>query len=860
VGSSATRFGLAPGDVVVLVDGVPALRVPDLTSVLAKQATTLTVVRDGTTLSLATQPAPAPWDFRYLFLVFVGAAFYQSGVVAVHQARHTPRPGESYAFAGFALAVAIVLEVTPAPPWDAFYRTSTLLEELARALFPALLLQLVLTFPRRARHVPLPLLYLPPAALFAYALRLYLLPQAGQEATELIERLDALQGLWMSLAAVAGAARLLYLSRKKIDLLTEKQIRFLLLGTAVGLVPLCLLDLVPRLLGTTVPVLSSLSLLPLALAPLAFLAALTRYRLWDVEVLGRETVALLGAVFVGAGFFTAGELVLAHPVSIGIPYLKGSLQTAAGLLMALSFVPVRRGLSAALAKLQYRDAWKEREGLLSLVRELPLPRRLPEVEQLLVTRIASGLGVAPTALLTVREDGTVDGSRVDGGGGFLLADLPASCRARPTRLSLSDFSPATLAVTRLRRAGFRTLAPLAVSGRLLALFAVGDRDGRVPLSLDDQELLETILAPAALALDHARLYDELERQADRYRSLKEFHEDVVSGSAAAIAATDHQGRFTSVNPAFAQLVGKREAELLTLHDAELFPPQLMAAVVSAGRVEVDFGSGSRIVDAAVSPFPGALPGSMARVWVLHDATETTRLERALADRERLAALGTLSAGVAHEVNTPLTGVASFARLLMEEIPEEDPRRRLVEKIERQAFRASRLVGSLLDLARGRPRDLTPLDPAALAREAASALEDELAARGLGLEVAVPEGLPQVTGHADALVQVLVNLLKNGMEAACVSSDGQLGLAVRAEDGGVFFDVADNGPGMTEEQAGRVFEPFFSTKTAQGGTGLGLAIARDIIRAHGGTLSVESAPGRGSRFSVRLPAATGNVTA
>jgi signal transduction histidine kinase len=105
----------------------------------------------------------------------------------------------------------------------------------------------------------------------------------------------------------------------------------------------------------------------------------------------------------------------------------------------------------------------------------------------------------------------------------------------------------------------------------------------------------------------------------------------------------------------------------------------------------------------------------------------------------------------------------------------------------------------------------------------------------------------------------VNLLKNGMEAAAavprpVGSHGNLRLALREQQGKVLWEVEDDGPGMGPEQAARAFEPFFSTKTAQGGAGLGLAIAGDIIRAHGGTLTVDSAPGEGCRFTVAIPAA------
>jgi signal transduction histidine kinase len=211
------------------------------------------------------------------------------------------------------------------------------------------------------------------------------------------------------------------------------------------------------------------------------------------------------------------------------------------------------------------------------------------------------------------------------------------------------------------------------------------------------------------------------------------------------------------------------------------------------------------------------------------------------------------------VNTPLAGVAGFARLLLDETPGDDPRRPLVEKIERQAFRASRLVGSLLDLARGRPREIEPLDPADVAREAARALEDEGAARGASVRLEIAGRTPAVAGHRDALVQVLVNLVKNGIEAATAPGDTrpaapEVVLAVSAGGGSVRFDVTDNGPGLASEDAARVFEPFYSTKTAQGGTGLGLSMARDIIRAHGGTLTAASGS-PGARFTVTLPAAT-----
>jgi len=858
---TAEAAGLRTGDLLLLVDGTEARRLPEPVRALEDGEREMTVLRDGQPLRLKGRIGPSPWDTRYFLLLLVGGAFLAAAGVALRTAPREADPAAFFHFAGFSFSAAVVLIVTPAPPYDALFRGATLLEDAARAFLPAFLLALVFRFPRKAARVPATLFFLPAAALTIVALSTFLAPPpADVDAAPLVLRLDRLQQAALLLGVALAVARLAALARRRLDLLAEKQVRFLLAGTAGGLLPVVLLDFLPRLLGFSIPVVSSFSIVPLVLVPVAFVAALTRYRLWDVEILTRETVALLGAAFLGAGLFSLAQVVDLGDVLPGIPYGRGLVEAGAGLLIALTFFPVRRGLSTALARVQYGESFGEREGLLALVRDLSRPRRLHEIGPLLSTRVMSGLGVPRATLLLALPDGRLDAGSLDGGEPLGTDELPAEAASRTTRLSRLAFTERpTVAVARLRRAGFRTIAPLVLSGRLLGLFAVADRGGRDPLSAEDVELLETVLASAALAVDHARLYGELEAQAERYRLLKEFHEDVVTGSPAAIAATDDEGRISSANPAFERLFGDGAASLTGRRADEVLPPVVREAS-EAARVEVTLRGETRVLDVAASPFPGAAHGSAARVFVLSDSTELARLEKSLADRDRLSALSNLSAGVAHEVNTPLTGVASFARLLLEDTPADDPRRPIVEKIERQAFRAARLVGSLLDLARGRPREQSPLEPSELVREACRALEDEVRGRRVALEACVAPSLPRVLGHGDALVQVLVNLLKNAVEAVSPPREGRSGagsvrIGATSSGGDVVFTVEDDGPGLTREEQTRVFAPFHTTKERQGGVGLGLAIAGDIIRAHGGSLSVDSAPGQGARFTVSLPAQT-----
>ena len=861
VAGMAESAGLRPGDLLLLVDGEEARALPDPVGAMERGERELTVLRDGQPVRLKGRIGPSPWDTRYLLLLFVGAAFLVTTGVVLRTAPHEADPTSHFLFAGFAFTAAAVFVITPAPPYDAIFRATTLLEDAARAFLPAFLLAFVFRFPRRAMRIPGALFFVPAFALALLALATYLNPPAPDvDATPLVLRLDRLQQAALLLGVSLAVGRLVSLATRRLDLLAEKQVRFLLAGTAGGLLPVVLLDLLPRLVGGPIPVVSSFSIVPLVLVPAAFLAALTRYRLWDVEILTRETVALLGAAFLGAGLFSLAQVVDLGDVLPGIPYGRGLVEVGAGLLIALTFFPVRRGLSTALARVQYGERFGDREGLLSLVRDLSRPRRLAELGPLLSERVMSGLGVPRATLLLALPDGRLDATSLDGGDPLPPLDLPSEATKKTTRLSRLTFNERpTAAVARMRRAGFRTIAPLALSGRLLGLFAVADRGGRDPLSGEDIELLETVLASAALAVDHARLYGELEAQAEQYRRLKEFHEDVVTGSPAAIVVTDEQGRISSVNPAFERLFADGLGNLAGRR-AEDVLPEAVRSVHAPARVEVTLGQQSRVLDVAVSPFPGAREGSPARVWVLSDSTELARLEKSLADRDRLSALSNLSAGVAHEVNTPLTGVASFARLLLDETPADDPRRPIVEKIERQAFRAARLVGSLLDLARGRPREMASLDPADLVRECCQALEDEVKGRRVTLDVDLPASLPRVLGHGDALVQVLVNLLKNALDAVALPKDGRVGpglvrIAAAAAGGNVLFTVDDDGPGLAREEQEKVFDPFHTTKGRQGGVGLGLAIAGDIIRAHGGSFSVDSSPGQGARFTVSLPAAT-----
>jgi signal transduction histidine kinase len=236
------------------------------------------------------------------------------------------------------------------------------------------------------------------------------------------------------------------------------------------------------------------------------------------------------------------------------------------------------------------------------------------------------------------------------------------------------------------------------------------------------------------------------------------------------------------------------------------------------------------------------------------AEEELRASREqLQQSQRMETLGRLAGGVAHDFNNILTTISGYGELLLHQLPPDSPHREEVGEILAAAGRAARLTGQLLAFGRRQVFNLRMLDLNEVVREVQKTL-----ARALGenvrIELSLEPALRRVSADADQLEQVLMNLAVNARDA--MPRGGVLRLSTRADGDFVELEAADTGVGMTPEVRARAFEPFFTTKEKGKGTGLGLSTAYGIVRQSGGTISVESAPGRGAAFRIRLPASDG----
>jgi signal transduction histidine kinase len=228
-----------------------------------------------------------------------------------------------------------------------------------------------------------------------------------------------------------------------------------------------------------------------------------------------------------------------------------------------------------------------------------------------------------------------------------------------------------------------------------------------------------------------------------------------------------------------------------------------------------------------------------------------RLQSRLVQSEKLAALGHLAAGAAHEINNPLTGVLGYVEMLLDDKTLGERTRTTAEKIRDQGLRIKKLVTSLLSFSRQVPAEKTPLD---LVQVVNSALQlGSLGAhrKNIRIEVKADSMLPTVRGDADQLLRVFFNLIDNAADAMQEIGGGLLQIRIFSERGRVVAEFSDTGPGMRDPR--RVFDPFYTTKAAGKGTGLGLSLCYGIVQEHGGDLTCRNTPGAGATFRVELPA-------
>ena len=429
--------------------------------------------------------------------------------------------------------------------------------------------------------------------------------------------------------------------------------------------------------------------------------------------------------------------------------------------------------------------------------------------------------------------------------------------------------------------------PCHVRGRTIAYLGLGRTERGDYLSSDDLSLVETVSGSFAIALENVRLHASLDHKAREYERLKDYKENIVESLSVGIAAAGLDDRVESWNTQLElmfgiprhEAVGRRMGELLPTalageldrvsEDAGIhniykfrltpsdFPAQFRGEAIgelpaSSGPNGTGEDEGERVLNVVVAPLVAKNFDRIGRLIIFDDVTERIELEEQLVQADKLSSIGLLAAGVAHEVNTPLAVISSYAQMLARQVSSQPGHAKMLDKITSQTFRASEIVNSLLSFSRTSTRQFEHVDLAKAIRDTLNLVEPQLRHAKIEVETEFDPAAARVTGSAGKLQQVFLNLFLNARDA--MPEGGRLRVRTEAFADGpsARITVSDTGVGMSAQQARRVFDPFFTTKGPQRGTGLGLAVCHGIIQEHSGTMTVESSPGKGSAFHIEIP--------
>jgi PAS domain S-box-containing protein len=402
--------------------------------------------------------------------------------------------------------------------------------------------------------------------------------------------------------------------------------------------------------------------------------------------------------------------------------------------------------------------------------------------------------------------------------------------------------------------------PLVARDKVIGVFNVESPEPNA-FGPEDIPPLLTMAAQAAIAIENARLYENLRSMSGRYRDLHQFNSRILQSVNLGIYTVDDHMQISSWNRRMEEMSGVGESQALGQSLFELFPnleaegfAERIRRVLERGTPEKlhlthrNFKGQTRIQRRRLAPLKDG-QRTTGVVVIVEDITEFKRLLEQTNQSEKLAEVGRLAAGIAHEVNNPLAVIAYAAQLLRREENLSTFQAELVERVESEADRLKALTGGLLSFSSTREVARRPVDLNEVLRDVLRLVRYELNRHGIELRERYRK-LPSIYADPNKLKQVFINLIMNASqamgEAGILTVETALGVAAEVE-----VAITDTGPGIPAEVRDQIFDPFFSTKKEGEGTGLGLYICLNIVKEHEGRLHLDTGLG-GTTFRVILP--------
>ena len=873
-GGPGEKAGIKEGDELVAINNQTINTVPQFTARVFRAgiwtSATYSLVRKEVPLNVPIILVPADKSlhvgFRLIALIYLGIGLY-----VLLRRWSAPKSTHFYVFC---LVSFVFYSFHYVGNWSSFDQIIYWANVVAWLMQPALFLHFALTFPEpkefvRKRRWVVPMVYLP--GLLLLSIHLWVL--RTRAATELLRwNLDRVEMFYLATLFAVAAMVFWNTYRRAHTPILRQQLKWVTRGTILAITPFTLFYVVPFLAGALPSTLMTVSAFSLVFLPLTFGYAIVRYRLMDVDIIFKRGMAytLAAAAILGLYFGAVG--VAAEIVHTRMPSAGPAGLIVAMIVAALLFDPIKSWIQERLDRVFYRKRYDYRRTLIEFGRDLSSETDLDKMLSSVTDRLARTLLVDRLAVFLAGPDqpehfhlaksfGISDTGALDltflererfEAGHLFYENTHQALRETPT---------AQQAIARL---DLNYYIPCTVQSRTIAVLGLGKTIEGDFLSSEDVELLQTLAGYIGIAIQNARLYASLEQKALQYERLKDFNENIVESISVGVLAVDLEDCIESWNSQMEVMYAKPRSEALGRSLGQVFPASFVENFYrvrqAAGihnlykfRLETPTGE-ARITNIAIAPLVTRRFHVIGRLIIVDDITERVALEAQLSQADKMSSVGLLAAGVAHEVNTPLAVISSYAQMLAKQLTGDEKKSALMEKITRQTFRASEIVNNLLNFSRTTGSEFSEIDIHKVIHDTLTLLEHQFRTARIEVHQQFTVGLPPVQGNAGRLQQVFLNLFLNAKDA--MPRGGKLTVAT-ANGAGVHVSVSDTGSGIAPEHINRIYDPFFTTKTApkegqSRGTGLGLAVTYGIIQEHAGKIRVESQAGAGTTFHLEFP--------
>ena len=403
------------------------------------------------------------------------------------------------------------------------------------------------------------------------------------------------------------------------------------------------------------------------------------------------------------------------------------------------------------------------------------------------------------------------------------------------------------------------IGPLRVGGNLGALisFQLQRENGR--LSPEEMRLMKNLFNQCDVLMENMKLYASVNQKANSIMQLKEANENIIESSRVGILTMDDMGHADSCNSAFAEIAGRSKEALINrrfdemLHLKTLINQRQVDSTFTSEGIFVNRQGQELTLEIQKTPLKSKQNEVYGTLYLVEDVRERKETQQKMMQQEKLASIGLLAAGVAHEINTPLTGITSYSQLISRDENLNEDQRELLELIQGQSQRAANIVASLLNFSRKEGAPKGPVNLAGVLNQTLRFLGHQIQKAKVQVTVSEEHGAMMTEGYPNQLQQVFVNLIVNALDA--MPGGGKLHIKIHRIRNRAMMSFEDSGIGMKDEIKDHIFDPFYTTKEVGKGTGLGLAVVYNIMQEHEGHIEVESEIGKGTKFELSFPLAS-----